>query len=94
MDELHRSDPAAAPVCQRPPHPRVLQALLTLAWRCIEEYVLHRRPVKVVPLAQDGADPVKRRALPLPAGTIYPLSAELLAAGVRPRGAPPLRRGC
>ena len=33
MDELHRSDPASAPVCQRPPHPRVLQALLTLAWR-------------------------------------------------------------
>lgn len=33
MDEVSFSAPAWAPVCQRPPQPRVLQALLTLAWR-------------------------------------------------------------
>ena len=33
MDESRVSGREGAPVCQRPPRPRVLQALLTLAWR-------------------------------------------------------------
>ena len=33
MDESRVSGRDGAPVCQRPPRPRVLQALLTLAWR-------------------------------------------------------------